>query len=152
MSADASYLDSANRNSLAGAPQNQTYGDRLALGAQVSRPLGGHRLTVAVEHQAEDFRARDTAFGGFTNQDRGRHLTALVGQWRAEWSDRVVTDLAVRHDRFSSFEDANTIRASLLLRPTDELNLRAAYGEGIAQPTFYDLYGFFPGSFTGNPA
>ena len=40
----------------------------------------------------------------------------------------------------------------MLLRPTDELNLRAAYGEGIAQPTFYDLYGFFPGSFTGNPA
>ena len=31
-------------------------------------------------------------------------------------------------------------------------SLHAAYGEGIAQPTFYDLYGFFPGSFAGNPA
>ena len=26
-----------------------------------------------------------------------------------------------------------------------------SYGEGIAQPSFYDLYGFFPGSFVGNP-
>jgi vitamin B12 transporter len=32
------------------------------------------------------------------------------------------------------------------------VSLHAAYGEGIAQPTFYDLYGFFPGSFAGNPA
>ncbi|MGQ0558264.1 MAG: TonB-dependent receptor, partial [Sphingosinicella sp.] len=25
------------------------------------------------------------------------------------------------------------------------------YGEGIAQPTFFDLFGFFPGTFVGNP-
>jgi vitamin B12 transporter len=30
--------------------------------------------------------------------------------------------------------------------------LHGSYGEGIAQPTFYDLFGFFPGSFVGNPA
>lgn len=152
VAADASYLDSANRNFLAGAPQNQTYGDRLTFGAQVSRQLGGHRLTVAAEHQAEDFRARDTAFGGFTNQDRGRHLTALVGEWRAEWSRMFATDFAIRHDSFSAFADATTFRASLLVRPSDGLSLHAAYGEGIAQPTFNDLYGFFPGSFAGNPA
>ena len=29
--------------------------------------------------------------------------------------------------------------------------IAANYGEGIAQPTFFDLYGFFPGSFVGNP-
>src|SRR5687767_2885048 len=28
----------------------------------------------------------------------------------------------------------------------------AGYGDGIAQPSFYDLFGFFPGSFVGNPA
>ena len=152
LSADASYLDSANRNFLAGAPQNQTYGDRLTLGAQVSRHLLGHRLTAAVEHQAEDFRARDTAFGGFTIQDRGRHLTAFVGEWHAEWTAWAVTNLAVRQDSFSAFEDATTFRGSLLLRPTESLSLHGAYGEGIAQPTFFDLFGFFPGSFVGNPA
>jgi vitamin B12 transporter len=151
-SASASYLDSANRNLLAGAPRNQTHGNRLALVAQLSRRLGGHLLTAAAEHQAEDFRARDTAFGGFTNQDRSRHVTALVGEWRADWTDWAITDLAVRHDSFSAFEDATTLRASLLVRPTGRLSLSATYGEGIAQPTFYDLYGFFPGSFAGNPA
>ena len=27
-----------------------------------------------------------------------------------------------------------------------------SYAEGIAQPTFFDLYGFFPGNFAGNPS
>jgi vitamin B12 transporter len=27
----------------------------------------------------------------------------------------------------------------------------ATYGQGIAQPTFFDLFGFFPGMFEGNP-
>ncbi|MEA3043321.1 MAG: vitamin transporter [Sphingomonadales bacterium] len=151
LDADASYLDSANRNRLDGAPLNSTFGDRLTLGAQLSRQIGGHRITAALAHEAEDFRGRDTAFFGGTDQDRSRRLTALVGEWRAEWSDAIVTDLALRHDSFSAFADATTLRASLLVRPAPGLALHAAYGEGIAQPTFYDLYGFFPAFFVGNP-
>jgi len=151
LAADASYLDSANRNRLDGAPLNATFGDRLTMSGQVSRRIGGHMLIAAVEHSKEDFRARDTAFFGGTDQDRGRHLTAFVGEWRAEWSEAILTDVAARHDRFSAFADATTWRASLLVRPMRGLALNAAYGEGIAQPSFYDLYGFFPGSFAGNP-
>jgi vitamin B12 transporter len=151
LTADASYLDSANRNALAGAPLNSTFGDRLTLGAQVSRRIGGHRLIAALEHQAEDFRARDTFFFGGTDQDRGRHLTAFAAEWRAAWSEAIATDVAVRHDSFSAFADATTLRASVLVRPAPGLDLHAAYGEGIAQPTFYDLFGFFQGSFSGNP-
>jgi len=32
------------------------------------------------------------------------------------------------------------------------LSLAGSYGEGIAQPTFFDLYGFFPNNFLGNPS
>ena len=53
------------------------------------------------------------------------------------------TDVAVRHDRFSPFADATTFRASCL-RPAPGSRSTGSYGEGIAQPTFYDLYGFFP--------
>jgi len=149
---EASYLDSANRNRLAGAPLNSTFGDRLTFGGQITRRLGGHSLIAAIDHATEDFRARDTAFFGGTDQDRSRKLTAFVGEWRAEWSALLVTDLAVRHDSFSAFADATTLRASVLVRPGGGVVLHAAYGEGVAQPTFYDLYGFFPGSFVGNPA
>jgi vitamin B12 transporter len=151
-SADLSFLDSANRNRLDDAPLNRTAGERLAAGAQVSRTLGRHRLTVALEHEAEDFRARDQSAFGATDQDRSRHLTAAVAEWRAQWLGALTTDIAVRHDDFSAFGDATTVRASALLRPGGGFQIHAGYGEGIAQPSFYDLFGFFPGSFVGNPA
>ncbi|WP_167737315.1 TonB-dependent receptor plug domain-containing protein [Sphingomonas parva] len=150
--AELGWLDSANRNRLDDERLNSTFGERLSAGAQLSRTLGGHRMTAAVEHEAEDFRARDQVYLGGTDQNRGRHLTALVGEWHARWSGLVSTDLAVRHDAFSAFADATTFRAAAVVMPAQGWRLHAAYGEGIAQPTFYDLYGFFPGSFLGNPA
>jgi len=152
ISADASLLDSANRNRLGAAPLNATAGRRVAAGAQVSRRFGNHRLTGAVERESEDFGARDQVFFGGADQDRSRSLTALVGEWHAAWSGAFVTDLAVRHDRFSAFADATTVRAAFLFRPAPGWTIHGAYGEGIAQPTFYDLYGFFPDFFAGNPA
>jgi vitamin B12 transporter len=148
---DGSYLDSANRNLLRETPLNSTFGERFTAGAQLSKTIGGHRLTAVVEHEGEGFRARDQLFFGGTDQDRSRALTGFVGQWRAEWSERFITDLAVRHDEFSAFADATTVRGTALFRPADAWTLHASFGEGIAQPTFYDLYGFFPGSFQGNP-
>ena len=44
------------------------------------------------------------------------------------------------------------MRASVLAKVGGGFSLAGSYGEGIAQPTFFDLYGFFPGSFVGNPA
>ena len=60
-------------------------------------------------------------------------------------------DVAVRRDAFNRFRDATTVRASLLARLGGGFEVAGSYGEGIAQPTFFDLYGFFPGSFVGNP-
>ncbi|MDQ4086744.1 MAG: TonB-dependent receptor [Pseudomonadota bacterium] len=148
---EASYLDSSNRNFLGGEPLNRTAGERLTLGAQATARTGEHQLIVAAERQEEDFRARDTIFFGGTDQDRSRSLTALVAEWRAQWTERLSTDVALRHDAFSAFEDAATLRAAVLIRPRAGWGLHAAYGEGIAQPTFYDLYGFFPDFFIGNP-
>jgi len=148
---DGSLLASANRNRLAGAPLNRTFGRRFTASANLAKKLGGHLFTAAAEHQSEQFRARDEVYFGATRQDRSRDLTALVGAWEAKWSDRLTTELAVRHDRFSAFGEATTLRAGATLEPVRRVQLLAGYGEGIAQPTFYDLYGFFPGSFAGNP-
>jgi vitamin B12 transporter len=151
-SADLSWLGSANRNFVGDAPLNRTAGERLTANAQVSRRFGGHRLTVAYEHESERFRARDQLYFGATDQKRSRRLDAFVGEWQADWAPAFSTDLAVRHDGFSAFHDATTLRAAALLSPGGGWRLHAAFGEGIAQPTFYDLYGFFPGTFRGNPA
>jgi vitamin B12 transporter len=149
--ASASLLESANRNRLGDEPLNSTYGRRWTMGAQASRSFGVHRLTAAVEHENERFKAKDQQYFGATDQNRSRTLNAFVGQWRADWTGFLTTDIAVRHDSFSAFDDARTVRAAVLIRPSEGLTLHASYGEGIAQPSFYDLYGFFPALFSGNP-
>ena len=152
LSAEASLLGSANRNFAGDAPLNTTSGERFTGGGQLSRTFGHHRITLAYDHESERFHARDDSYFGATDQDRSRRLDAVVGEWKADWSRYLSTDLAVRHDAFSAFKDATTVRAAAVVAPGGGFRVHAAYGEGIAQPTFYDLYGFFPGSFRGNPS
>ncbi|WP_309660658.1 TonB-dependent receptor domain-containing protein [Sphingomonas sp.] len=151
----ASLLGSKKDNFFAGAPINQTSGGRTTLSGQIERRFstGGvdHQLIGAADHESERFQARDTVFGGFSAQDRTRQHQSLTVEWRAK-AGPVVADVAVRHDRFNRFKEATSLRVSGLANLGHGLSVTASYGEGIAQPTFFDLYGFFPGSFIGNPS
>jgi vitamin B12 transporter len=151
----ASLLGSSNRNFLVNDELNRTSGTRRNLTAQIERGFTTgavtHRLIAAADVGRETFHARDTAFGGFSDQDRSRDHNALTLEWRGE--TRALTgDVAVRRDMFNRFKDATTLRASVLAQVGGGFSLAGSYAEGIAQPTFFDLYGFFPGSFVGNPA
>ena len=150
----ASLLGSNKDNFFAGEQINQTSGGRTTVSAQIEHRFstGGvdHQLVGAVDHETERFEARDTVFGGFTAQDRTRQHQSLTIEWRAK-AGPVVGDVALRHDRFNRFKDATSLRVSGLANLGQGLSVTASWGEGIAQPTFFDLYGFFPGSFLGNP-
>jgi vitamin B12 transporter len=153
--ASASLLGSLNRNSFAGEEINRTRGRRRSLSGQVEHrfatgPLA-HQLIAAFDLEGEEFRARDTVFGGLTDQDRDRRHQSLTVEWRGE-AGPLVADVAVRRDSFNRFEDSTTLRTSALFNLGRGFSLAASYGEGIAQPSFSDLYGFFPGNFIGNPS
>ena len=150
----ASILGSSNRNRLADEPVNRTSGTRRTFSAQLERGLATgaiqHRLIVAADAERETFEARDELYSGATNQDRSRSHNALTAEWRA--TTRGLTgDVAVRRDMFNRFKDATSLRASLLVDVGSGFALAGSYAQGIAQPTFFDLYGFFPNNFAGNP-
>ncbi|WP_458388623.1 TonB-dependent receptor domain-containing protein [Sphingomonas sp. F9_3S_D5_B_2] len=148
----ASLLGSSNRNYLADDFLNRTSGIRRSLDAQLEHRFatGALEQTViaAAETEHEGFHARDTLYGGASNQDRSRDHHSLTVEWRAK-ANAVTGDIAVRRDMFNRFADATTLRASLLARLGGGFTMTGGYAEGIAQPTFFDLYGFFPGSFVG---
>jgi vitamin B12 transporter len=149
-----SLLRSSNRNLDDGDEINQTWGRRRASSLQLEHRFAtgtiNHVLVAAAEQERAEFRSRDVIYGGFSNQDRSRRHASITGEWQAS-AGPVRADIAVRRDAFSRFKDATTLRASLLGEIGGGFSLAASYGEGIAQPTFFDLYGFFPGSFQGNP-
>lgn len=149
--ASASLLGSSNRNDLDDQFLNETEAKRRTIGLEGGYRFGTHQLIAALESERETFEARDTAFGGFTNQDRSRKHHSLAAEWRATGLGAFSAGLAVRHDIFSRFKDATSLRASLKGELGGGVSVAANFGQGIAQPTFFDLYGFFPGSFVGNP-
>src|SRR6478672_3722973 len=101
-----SLLGSSNRNYLADVQQNRTSGTRRNLSAQLERRFAtgpvAHTLIAAADLERETFHARDTIYGGFSNQDRSRDHRALTFEWRGE-TKAVAGDLAVRRDLFNRF-------------------------------------------------
>jgi vitamin B12 transporter len=153
---DAQHLDSENRNRDGATRTNDSYGRRSRFGTRAGYRLDAgatrHELIVMVEREEEKFGTRALQFGGASDRDLTRGRTAFVGEWRARWSDWLSTDVALRHDDFSRFEDATTLRVQAQARLGGGFSLLGSYGEGIAQPSFVDLFGFGPGSrFVGNP-
>ncbi len=151
----ASRLGSSNRNLLDGELINRTAARRDAVGGQIEARLATgavkHRLTLAAEQEWERFRARDEVYAD-ANQDQRRAHGSLTAEWRAEWSERLITDVALRHDAFNRFADSTTLRAGARWAVGGGISLAASYGEGIAQPTFFDLFGYYPAYFIGNPS
>lgn len=149
--ASASLLGSTNRNLLGDAPVNRTAATRRTVTIEAGRRVGRHSLIAAIEGERETFEAKDTAYGGLSEQDRARSHQSLTLEWKMRDLGPLSTDIAVRHDIFSAFKDATTLRAAVQAELGSGYSVSAVYGQGIAQPTFFDLYGFFPGSFAGNP-
>ncbi|MEO7601700.1 MAG: TonB-dependent receptor [Sphingomicrobium sp.] len=151
----ATLLGSSNRYFLDDDPLNRTRGARSSFDAQLEHHFStgtiDHRLVAAADAERETFRARDTIYGGFTNQNRDRSHYAATIEWRGR-AKGVNADLAVRRDIFNRFKDSTSWRASLVGEIGGGFALAGSYAEGIAQPTFFDLYGFFPGNFVGNPS
>ena len=149
------YLVSSNRNYLEDGPVNRTRGTRRTLDAQAAHRFStgtvAHDLIIAAETERETFKARDAIYGGATDQDQTRDHRSITAEWRAE-APGLTGDVALRHDAFNRFKDATSVRASILAPISGGFSLAGSYAEGISQPTFFDLYGFFPGNFVGNPS
>ena len=150
----ASLLGSSNRNYLASEPLNRTRGLRRTLDAQLEHRFATgqleHQLIIAAEAEVEKFHARGLSSGFSTDQDRSRAHHALTAEWIAEHGG-FSGDVAIRRDFFNRFKDATTLRAAAQAKLGGGFALAGSYAEGMAQPTFFDLYGTFPNNFVGNP-
>ena len=109
-------------------------------------------VTFAVSHEREGYHDRSAAFGGFSNQRVSRLQTSLVGQASLAFAGRLFLDGSVRRDWNSGFADATTWRASAAVMLGAGFRLHGSAGRGVTNPTFTEQFGFFPGSFAGNPA
>jgi len=123
--------------------------------------VGGerHTLTVAADRQNEFLTIDSASFffdpaaGAFWAQGARRDRTGVAGEYALDLASGLTVTGAARHDWNSGFEDVTTWRATANQRiAATGTRLHASVGTGVTNPTFIEQFGFFVGSFRGNPA
>jgi vitamin B12 transporter len=113
---------------------------------------GEHSATFAYEHEEQSFDNRGASPTSLENQSRTNRQDSFVGEYRAGFMERLFLSAGARHDNNQLFDDADTYRVTgALLFPSTATRLHASYGTGVNNPGFFELYGFIPSAFTGNP-
>ncbi len=108
-----------------------------------------HNLTFAADLEREEYRNRDPFGFAFTGTRSARNI-GLVGEYRGSFGE-LDLNAAIRHDFSNRFDDATTFKVGAGYDLTDSTRIRAAAGSGIKNPGFFELFGFFDGTFIGNP-
>ncbi|WP_239019727.1 TonB-dependent receptor plug domain-containing protein [Sphingomonas suaedae] len=112
-----------------------------------------HRVTGAVDVEREDYRnttpSSGSPFDAFTGK-RSTTNVGLVGQYELT-AGGLALGGSVRHDDNNRFANATTWRVQGGYRLATGTRLRAAYGTGVKNPGYYELYGYSDGRYIGNP-
>ena len=120
-----------------------------------------HTLTFLADRQKEfltiDSLSLTGPFGdpeaaAFWAKGAERTRTGLAGEYMLDLPFGLTLTSAVRRDDNSGFSDVTTWRETLSQRfPTTGTRVHASVGTGVTNPTFTEQFGFFVGSFIGNP-
>ena len=130
---------------------SESRGHRLKLGYQASRALTAQqRLTLALEHEQLDYRNLGATPMALENQRQSTDQTSGILEYQVTLGGADLT-AGLRHDRNERFADATTYRLTGSMNLNRALRVHASAGTGVTNPGFFELFGFFPGNFVGNP-
>tara|TARA_X000000950_G_scaffold30619_1_gene33085 strand:+ start:21030 stop:22907 length:1878 start_codon:yes stop_codon:yes gene_type:complete len=152
----ASFNSVTRENSADGAYTDEAIGERtkLSYSPADTYEISGAEVFAAglIDWEQEDYERRGTAsFYGDPNQTQTFETLGLAAETRVSF-DAVTLNASVRHDdNDGRFEDATTWRLGAAFDVSETTRLRASAGEGVKNPTFTELFGYYPGTFIGNP-
>jgi vitamin B12 transporter len=108
-------------------------------------------ITAVYDHERETFQNTGPFLVG--DQGRKRDVTnkGVVVQYDGRVNERIGFGAAIRHDDNTLFDSDTTYRVQGSYRFDGGFRLRAAAGSGTKRPGFFDLFGFDPATFIGNP-
>ena len=148
----AQFADSKRRSYSAASQSGGSVGKRLKGSYETTLKLIGgaieHRVTFAADLERETFRNTDQS--AFTGKRSNENL-GIVGLYELEVGGRASFSAAIRYDDNEQFANATTYRLQGAYRLSSATKLEAAYGTGVKNPGFFELYGYFDGVFIGNP-
>jgi vitamin B12 transporter len=149
------YVDVTRKGYTSGVRDTGSNGRRYKGSFASSLRLGEeavvHRLTAALDIEREEF--QNTTPGGFAfTGRRSTDNVGLVGQYELTVNDNASLGASIRRDWNNRFADATTWRIQGSYALPTGTRIHAAYGTGIKNPGYFELYGFIDGRYIGNPS
>lgn len=108
-------------------------------------------INLGIEHTQQEFRLRGATQDAGQNQDQSNSTTSIVSSGVAAASEDFSVNFSYRFDNNDEFDNASSYRVGANYQLAKYARLYASYGKAIKNPTFVERFGFFPGSFKGNP-
>ncbi|MGI9375802.1 MAG: TonB-dependent receptor plug domain-containing protein [Tsuneonella suprasediminis] len=109
-----------------------------------------HRLTAAVDIEREEFQNTTPSSFAFQGK-RSTDNVGIVGQYELLVNDALSFGASVRHDENNRFDDPTTWRIQGSYSLPTGTRVRGAYGTGVKNPGYFELYGYSNGRYIGNP-
>lgn len=132
--------------------RRQTYTYKTAYNFQTGGGAVDHTLTGLLEWRHETFRQTQATATPDQRTLKVRETASAAAEYLVSFGNVSLTG-ALRHDDNDRFADATTWRVTGALdMPGIDARLHGSVGTAVTSPTFYELYGFFPNTFVGNPA
>ena len=110
-----------------------------------------NQTTVFGQREEETYRNTEPS-SPEQEAEQERNLTGLGFEHRLELWDSVFLSGVLRRDNNDAFENEVTYSTSIayLIRRSGT-RIHTSYGKGVTNPSFFEQFGFNPGTFKGNP-
>ena len=110
-----------------------------------------NRLTGAVDFEREEFQNTSPANAFTFTGRRSTDNWGFVGQYELTVDDALSAGASIRRDENNRFDDVTTWRAQAGYRLPFGVRVRGAYGTGVKNPGYFELFGYSDGRYIGNP-
>ncbi|MEN3976034.1 TonB-dependent receptor [Emcibacter sp. SYSU 3D8] len=112
-----------------------------------------HHVTVAFEREEQDFENHGAVPDALENQKRSEPQNSYIAEYRVGLADQLFLSAGIRHDDNRMFRNATTYRlAAAWQHKQTGTRLHASHGTAVTNPGFFELFGYYPDFFIGNPA
>ncbi len=132
-------------------------GERLLLDLQTTRRIDGgnaeRSFNMGLQSEQRDF---ENIYAGFSaaNYTADDSQNSVFAEYLVDYAQTSLA-LSLRRDWNQRFANATTARGSvshvLLRSAASQSRLRLSFSQGITNPGFFELFGFIPSTFIGNP-
>ena len=158
--ASFSQLSSSTSFERDSALQTRIEGERSQFGYQISRPvnlISGSTQSVELGLQYENLRFSNFSQGlPGANYEQQDDQLSVYGEYILQRDSSNLSG-SIRRDKNSNFSDSVSYNLAFTvelisadLTSSWRSYLHASIGTGVAHPTFFEMFGFIPGSFKGN--